>query len=213
MKRPIVLAFALLAALAVPAAAEDRPLGEFTRVHAEGLFRVEIARGDERSVELSGAQMDHVSMRVRNGALRIWQNDQNWVRDRDRRLMDAVVRIRMPTLTELQVTRGAQAEVDLGRVDAIEVEASTFGVATLTGHCERLEATGSVDAQINAQGLSCDAVEAEAATRARVRVHATEAVTANARWAGEVEITGEPRRRSSHTESAGKVTFVDPPQS
>ncbi|MBL8550714.1 MAG: DUF2807 domain-containing protein [Hyphomonadaceae bacterium] len=203
--RGLIAPMALAVSLAMAGAAYAEGLSGFTNVEAEGLFKVEVSRGDY-AVNLTGAQMGSVSMRVRNGTLRMWQNDQNWLRDRT--LLDAVAHVTTPTLGSVKSTRGALVEVDLGRVDALSVEASTFGRVLLKGHCERLEVKASLDADVNAQDFSCDAVTADATTRAKVQVRATEQINANATWAGEISVSGEPRQRATHTEAAGKVTFV-----
>lgn len=197
------VAFATLGAGAGAASAEG--LSGFSNIEAEGLFKVEVSRGDY-AVNLTGAQMGSVSMRVRNGTLRMWQNDQNFIQNRA--LLDAVAHVTTPMLNSVKSTRGALVEIDLGRIDTLQVEASTFGKVNLKGRCERLEVKASLDADVNAADFSCDRVNANATTRAKVAVHATVGIEASATWTGEISIVGEPRERSTHTEAAGKVTFV-----
>jgi hypothetical protein len=196
----------VLFVLALTGAALAEDLRGFSAIEAEGRFRVEVAQGDNYSVNLTGADVGNVSTRVRGEELRIWQNNQNWLRGGGD-MLDAVVRVTSPRLAQVKSTRGAVVAIAERRAETLAAEASTGGVIEIFGQCERLQARASMGGQINAQEFRCDQVNADASMGGAIRAQARQEVAARASMGGQVEITGDPPRRSADTSMGGEVNI------
>jgi hypothetical protein len=144
-------------------------------------------------------------MRVRGDELRIARTGQNWIQSGPP--LDALVRVTTPRLARLKSTRGAHVTVAAPRAGNLSVEASTGGAVQLTGACDALEAKASMGGEINAESLRCASVTATASMGGTIKAQARQSVEASASMGGDIEITGDPPRRSANTSMGGDVTI------
>ena len=101
----------------------------------------------------------------------------------------------------------------VGRVDAfaaggnVSVDAASGGSVTLSGNCRDLEVYASSTARVNAANMGCRSGRLDASSAAQIDVSLTDAVTANASSAANINVTGDTVLRKVDESSAGRVQF------
>ncbi|MBL8550713.1 MAG: DUF2807 domain-containing protein [Hyphomonadaceae bacterium] len=228
MRAPFLLAsaglFILAAAgpLASPAAAEASEA--FSRVEAEGRFKVDVATGAAHGVEVVGDDAGRVEVRVRGGELQLRQTGGFAFFGPPK--LDAVVRVTAPAIGAIEASRGARITADVGGGDLsviaaqggmvtvragtrprLEAKAAMGGIVEVSGTCERLEASASMGGIVDAEGLACAEVRAEASMGGVIEAQASQVGDASASMGGSVEIAGAPERRTSRASMGGDVSF------
>ncbi len=215
MIRTLPLALLALAA-AMPAAAAERTYSvtDFDRVLVDGPYRVTLTtgRGSAARAEGSAEAIDHLSVDVQGGTLRVRRNRSAWggapgegtgavaITLTTRDLRNAAV----VGSGSLDIDRAKGLRVDLsvsgsGRLTVAAVEADTLmvgllggGRITLAGRTKQLKATVQGSGDLAAAGLSADDAQIASDTAGAVAVAVTRTAKVIATGPGDVEIIGSP---------------------
>jgi hypothetical protein len=218
MTRPLPLALLALLALAaaVPAAAAERTysITDFDKVQVDGPYRVTLTTGRSSAARAEGSAeaLDHVSIDVQGGTLRVRRNRSAWgsypgsgegpvaVTLATRDLRSAAV----VGSGSLDVDRAKGLRVDLsvsgsGRLNVAAVESDNLvvgllggGRLTLSGRTKQLRATVQGSGDLAAAGLSADDAQIGSDTAGSVVVAVARTAKVTSTGAGDVEIVGSP---------------------
>ncbi len=207
MKTLALTALAILAC-AGAAAAETRPIPvrELLSLDVSGPFRVEIITGPQTSAVLEGpaAALKRVESRVNGTKLQVRERGGTFSsRDDD---IDVVLRVTAPILQSIVVSKGAEATATDLNTSTLTLNVSMGGALTATGRCNTLDARARMGGALDAEGLVCRTVTANASMGGAAHVHATESVQANASMGGTIDIAGKP---AHHDASAFMGGIVD----
>jgi len=212
-----ILPLALLAlAAAVPAGAAERTYSvtDFDRVQVDGPYRVTLSTGRSSSARAEGSAeaLDHISVDVQSGTLRVRRNRSAWgaypaggvgpvtVTLTSRDLRNAAV----VGSGSLDIDRAKGLRVDLsvsgsGRLAVGSVEADNLivgllggGRITLAGRAKQLKATVQGSGDLAAAGLSADDAQIASDTAGNVSVAVARTAKVTATGPGDVDITGSP---------------------
>ncbi|HEY0131570.1 MAG TPA: head GIN domain-containing protein [Allosphingosinicella sp.] len=212
-----ILPLALLAfAAAVPAGAAERSysITDFDRVQVDGPYRVTLTTGRSSAARAEGSTeaLDHVSVDVQGGTLRVRRNRSAWggypgggagpvtIALTTRDLRNAAV----VGSGSLDIDRARGLRVDLsvsgsGRLTVGSVEADNLivgllggGRITVAGRARQLKATLQGSGDFAASGLSTDDAQIASDTAGSVAVAVTRTARVNATGSGDVEIIGSP---------------------
>jgi hypothetical protein len=211
------LPLALLAvAAAVPAAAAERTYSvtDFDRVQVDGPYRVTLTtgRGSAARAEGSTEALDHISVDVQSGTLRVRRNRSAWGGYPGEGVGPVTIALTTRDLRNaavigsgsLDIDRARGLRVDLsvsgsGRLTVAAVEADTLfvglvggGRLTLAGRAKQLKATVQGSGDLAAAGLSVDDAQIASDTAGTVAVAVTRTAKVTATGPGDVEITGSP---------------------
>lgn len=212
-----ILPLALLAlAAAVPAAAAERTysITDFDKVQVDGPYRVTLTTGRSSSARAEGSTeaLDHVSIDVQSGTLRVRRNRSAWgvrpsggtgpvtVTLTTRDLRNAAV----VGSGSLDVDRAKGLRVDLsvsgsGRLTVGSIEADNLvvgllggGRIALAGRTKQLKATVQGSGDLAASGLTADDAQIASDTAGNVAVGVARTAKVTSTGAGDVEIVGTP---------------------
>ncbi|HEX8624153.1 MAG TPA: head GIN domain-containing protein [Allosphingosinicella sp.] len=212
-----ILPPALLAlAAAVPAGAAERTysITDFDRVQVDGPYRVTLTTGHSSGARAEGSTeaLDHVSIDVQGGTLRVRRNRSAWGSHPGGGAGPVAVTLTTRDLRtaavvgsgSLDVDRVRGLRVDLsvsgsGRLNVGSVEADNLivgllggGRITLAGRTKQLRATLQGSGDLAAAGLSSDDAQIGSDTAGNVAVAVTRSAKVTATGAGDVEILGSP---------------------
>jgi hypothetical protein len=216
MIRTLPLALLALAAAAAPAGAAERTysITDFDRVQVDGPYRVVLTTGRSSAARAEGSTeaLDHVSIDVQGGTLRVRRNRSAWgappsggsgpvtVTLTTRDLRNAAV----VGSGSLDVDRAKGLRVDLsvsgsGRLNVGSVESDNLivgllggGRITLAGRTKQLKATVQGSGDLAASGLTADDAQIASDTAGNVAVAVARTAKVTATGAGDVEIIGSP---------------------
>lgn len=228
MTRTLTLAFVAFAA-AAPAGAAERTysITDFDKVQVDGPYRVVLTTGRSSAARAEGSAeaLDHVSIDVQGGTLRIRRNRSAWgsypgagagpvaVSLTTRDLRSAAV----VGSGSLDIDRAKGLRVDLsvsgsGRLNVGAVEADNLvvgllggGRITLAGRTRQLRATIQGSGDLAAAGLSADDAQIGSDTAGSVAVAVARTAKVTATGAGDVEIIGSPAC-TVEAKGSGRVT-------
>lgn len=215
----------LVAALASPAHAEPRNIQGFTGVRAEDHLRVEIVQGPQFSVDIAGRDARRIQTRiVEHGTLEIRDRNRPWLGDGPR--LDAVIRIAMPNIEGIAVTRGADLTATLSgdcrSLDAVaamggtahvngitchsvEAVAAMGGELQLVGSCDAFDVTAAMGGVVNARALQCQTVDATASMGGDIRSYAANSYDGTAAMGGSIAVAGDGHRGDTTAVMGGSV--------
>ncbi len=215
MTRTLPLALIALAA-AAPAGGAERTysITDFDRVQVDGPYRVTLTTGRSSAARAEGSAeaLDHVSVDVQGGTLRVRRNRSAWgsypgagsgpvtIALTTRDLRNAAV----VGSGSLDIDRAKGLRVDLsvsgsGRLTVAAVEADNLivgllggGRITIAGRARQLKATVQGSGDLAAAGLSADDAQIASDTAGNVAVAVARTAKVTATGAGNVEIIGAP---------------------
>ena len=215
MTRTLPLALIAFAA-AVPADAAERTysITDFDRIQVDGPYRVTLTTGRSSAARAEGSTeaLDHVSIDVQSGTLRVRRNRSAWggypaagagavtvtLTTRDLRNAQLV------GSGSLDIDRAKGLRVDLsvsgsGRLNVGSVEADNLvvgllggGRITLAGRTKQLRATVQGSGDLAASGLTADDAQIGSDSAGNVAVAVLKTAKVTAAGAGDVEIVGAP---------------------
>jgi hypothetical protein len=228
MTRTLPLALLAFAA-AVPAGAAERTysITDFDRVQVDGPYRVTLTTGRSSAARAEGSTeaLDHVSIDVQGGTLRVRRNRSAWgsypgagagpvtVTLTTRDLRNAAV----VGSGSLDIDRARGLRVDLsvsgsGRLNVAAVEADNLlvgllggGRITLAGKAKQLKATVQGSGDLAAAGLSADDAQIASDTAGNVALSVARTARVTSTGAGDVEILGSPTC-NVQAKGSGRVT-------
>ncbi len=211
------LPLALLAfAAAAPARAAERTYSvtDFDRVQVDGPYRVTLTtgRGSAARAEGSSEAIDHLSVDVQSGTLRVRRNRSAWGGTPGEGIGPVTIALTTRDLRNaavvgsgsLDIDRARGLRVDLsvsgsGRLTVGAVEADTLlvgllggGRITLAGRTKQLKATVQGSGDLAASGLSADDAQIASDTAGNVAVAVARTAKVTATGPGDVEILGGP---------------------
>jgi Putative auto-transporter adhesin, head GIN domain len=228
MTRILPLAFLALAA-AVPAGAAERTysITDFDRVQVDGPYRVTVTTGRSSGARAEGSTeaLDHVSIDVQGGTLRVRRNRSAWGSHPGAGAGPVTVALTTRDLRNaavvgsgsLDIDRAKGLRVDLsvsgsGRLNVSAVEADNLivgllggGRITLAGRTRQLRATVQGSGDLAAAGLSSDDAQIASDTAGNVAVAVARTAKVTATGAGDVEIIGSPTC-TIEAKGSGRVT-------
>lgn len=182
-------ATATVLALAGSASADTRALSGFTAVKALDHITVEVRRGSQYSIEVTGPQADRIVTSLdENGALKINERNRPWFGP-DRRI-NALVRVTMPTVTDLAAAKGATLTAYDIEGEDVSLVAAMGAELTINGSCHAVDATAAMGGVVRADNFHCLTADISAAMGGDVRVFATNTFDATAAMGGNVHISG-----------------------
>jgi hypothetical protein len=228
MTRTLPLALLALAA-AVPAGAAERTysITDFDRVQVDGPYRVTLTVGRSTSARAEGSAqaLDHVSVDVQGGTLRVRRNRSAWgsyptagagpvtVALTTRDLRSAAV-VGSGSL-DIDRTKGLRVDLSVsgsGRLNVASVDADNLvvgllggGRITLAGRAKQLRATVQGSGDLAASRLTSDDAQIASDTAGNVAVAVTRTAKVTATGAGDVEILGSPTC-TVQAKGSGQVT-------
>ncbi len=215
MIRTLPLALLALAA-AVPAGAAERTysITDFDRVLVDGPYRVALTTGRSSSARAEGSTeaLDHVTVDVQGGTLRVRRNRSAWGGYPDSGAGPVTITLTTRDVRNaavvgsgsLDIDRAKGLRVDLsvagsGRLIVGEVEADNLvvgllggGRITLAGRTKQLRATVQGSGDLAASGLTADEAQIASDTAGNVAVAVARTAKVIATGAGDVEIVGSP---------------------
>ena|SRR5690242_394873 len=176
-------------ALAGAAHADTRAITGFTAVKALDHIVVEVRRGPQYSIEVTGPQADRIVTSLdENGALKINERNRPWFGP-DRRI-NALVRVTMPTVTDLAAAKGATLTAYDIEGEDVSLVAAMGAELTINGACHAVDATAAMGGVVRADAFHCQTADISAAMGGDVRVFATNTFDATAAMGGSVRISG-----------------------
>lgn len=207
--KQLTSALAIAAGLSMAAHAQesrDIDVAEFDSIDAGGGMRLVVVVGETHTVRIVGDadEFDDVEIDVRRGELDIDQ-DSGWFGRRSG--LDVTVEVTVPSLDELDVGRGINAEVTGIASDQLWIDVSTGARLEVSGTCSDLEVDLSTGAVLYADGLVCENVDVDASTGASGRLHASESASARASTGASIRVSGSPSRRDARSSLGGSVRF------
>lgn len=215
MTRTLPLALLALAA-AAPAGAAERTysITDFDRVQVDGPYRVTLTTGRSSAARAEGSTeaLDHISVDVQSGTLRVRRNRSAWGSYPAEGLGPVTIVLTTRDLRNaavvgsgsLDIDRAKGLRVDLsvsgsGRLNVGSVEADNLvvgllggGRITLAGRTKQLKATIQGSGDLAAAGLSADDAQIGSDTAGSVAVAVSKTAKVTATGPGDVEIIGSP---------------------
>jgi hypothetical protein len=215
MTRTLPLALlALAAAVPAPAAERSYSITDFDRVQVDGPYRVTLTTGRSSAARAEGSTeaLDHLSVDVQGGTLRVRRNRSAWggypgegagpvtISLTTRDLRDAAV----VGSGSLDIDRARGLRVDLsvsgsGRLTIGSVDADNLvvgllggGRITVAGRAKQFRATVQGSGDLAASGLSVDDAQIASDTAGSVAVAVAKTAKVIATGPGDVEIIGSP---------------------
>lgn len=208
-----VIAFAVAALLAAPAAAAERTysITDFDRIVVEGPFVVRLATGRPTSVRATGPQdaIERLTVDAQGQTLRIRPNRQAWGGDgRQQGVLEITLTTRTlrsarvigPGRLEIAGLQGLRAELALdgsGRLDATGIAADNLAIAlrgsgamNLSGRAEAVRADVQGSGDLAAGALVARNLTLTSATTGAVALTASDTASITALGVGEIEIAG-----------------------
>jgi hypothetical protein len=186
-----VLAAAAVAALALSgsASAETRALSGFSAVKAVDHITVEVRRGPQYAIDVTGPEVDRIVTSIdMDGALKINERNRPWFGpDRG---VNALVRVTMPTVTDLAAAKGATLTAYDIEGEDVSLVAAMGAELTINGACHAVDATAAMGGMVRAAAFHCQTADISAAMGGDVRVFATDTFDATAAMGGSVHISG-----------------------
>ncbi len=210
------LPLALLALAAAPAGAAERSYSvtDFDKVQVDGPYRVTVTtgRGSAARAEGSTEALDHISVDVQSGTLRVRRNRSAWGGYPSEGIGPVTIALTTRDLSNasvvgsgsLDIDRAKGLRVDLsvsgsGRLTVGAVDADTLmvgllggGRITVAGRARQLKATVQGSGDLAAAGLSADDAQIASDTAGTVAVAVTRTAKVTATGPGDVEIIGTP---------------------
>lgn len=231
--RTLVVAATAAVLLATPALGETRTLDlpPFTALDISSGIDAKVTVGPAQSVLLEAADaglLEEVQIRVEDGVLRAWIDwsifDLFSAGERD-----VTLTIEVPALGAVEASAGADvtaegisgqelsfsassgADLSVTGVAGgnIRIDVSSGAGARLTGTCTSARFSVSSGADIHAEALHCETVDADASSGAHAEVFAAKSVKAEASSGAGIVVHGNPSSMAQETSSGGDVRLVN----
>lgn len=163
-----------------------RDLKEFREISLSSDATVEVALGDEQSVELEldDNLVDIIETEVRSGRLTIKSN-KNY-----RSNIGILVRITVPKLEAVTVSGSGEVNVQNLEADRFEGRVTGSGEIRVKGTAKHVEAAVTGSGDIDFSDLHAEAVEAKVTGSGDIRVSASNRVKARVTGSGDISYAG-----------------------
>jgi hypothetical protein len=214
------------AVLAAPALAETKTysFNAFTKLDIAAGYEVVFTQSPNRSITVDSSDFSKVTVEQSGDTLKIGRpKDTNLKGRRD----PDIVRISGPELKAaelnagvkfsadnvntgdlvLDVNAGVEARFRNLKAQTIRLDANAGVKIDLDGTCTKLTIEASAGVEIDAKDLKCREARVDAEVGSQVRVHATDAVTAQAGIGASVQVGGNPKSVDKHASLGGSVTL------
>ncbi|SDW09058.1 Putative auto-transporter adhesin, head GIN domain [Lutibacter oricola] len=223
--KKLILVFVLISTIGFAQESITKNLGDFNQLKVYNGLDVELKKGSESKIEITGSQAEDVTIKNSNGTLKIrlkfperfTSDDVNIVvyYSKDIDILDAnegaeifsEEKIKQSHL-EVKVQEGAKIDLDI-KVKHLEVKCVTGGIINLEGKAtnQTIEATtGGVYDGYNLQSIT---VMVTAASGAKAEVDAKELLDAKVRFGGNIYYKGTPETIKSKKIIGGTIKHVD----
>lgn len=205
----LAIAFGTLAFVAVGAAKAEEAtfdLSGFDSISvAEGVSAV-ITVGGDFSVRAEGTDqaLERLDVKVSKGELQIGRKAKLTNMGRQPHV---TVTVSLPALNSLDVSTGSETTVTGVAAGAFDLDASTGAVATVSGKCDTLNLDLSTGADLEARDLQCKAADVDASTGGSATIFASERVSADVSFGGDVRVYGSPAEVDKDTSFGGDVSI------
>jgi hypothetical protein len=170
------------------AATQDRTVGDFHAISATGMGKVNVVVGEENSVvvTLDDNLIDMVQTEVVDGELKI-STSGNYSSK-----LGLDVQVTAPTLDGVTVSGVVNLTATNVKGQAVKVNVSGVGGATISGEVDELDVTVSGSSQVKLKDLVAKKVKVAASGTAGAEVFATESVDANSSGTANINVHGNP---------------------
>ncbi|MBP9925681.1 MAG: DUF2807 domain-containing protein [Cyclobacteriaceae bacterium] len=201
---------------------EVRSLGSFSGVKAGEAIDVYLKKGDKESVkvEATGVNLSDVLTEVSGSYLKIHMRDGRYKGSRNIKVYVTYVSldrisassaanifsegtIKTNTL-DISVSSAASIEIVI-EAGFTSVDASSAGDIVLEGKSKQLEIEVSSAGEIDAYGLECESVRAEASSAGSAKVSVSKDLMAHASSGGSIRYRGSPAKINTDSSSGGSV--------
>jgi Putative auto-transporter adhesin, head GIN domain len=196
--------------------------GSFTRIEASRGLNVEVEQSKSFFVEVEADDnlLEHISTKVENGTLVI-TTDENIDECESK-----TIRVKMPTITSLETTSGADitgqntflganlnvksssgSEIDIEvEFDAVDCETTSGSSITIKGKALSLSSSSSSGSEIAAGDLMVNEITAESTSGSSSIVHPIELLRAKASSGGSIEYNHSPKTITKEESSGGSIS-------
>jgi hypothetical protein len=204
--KAIATALIMLGASLVGGVAQGEPrnVGAFDSIRVQDAIRVDISRGDQFSIDVSGPEAGRVRTEVNGHTLQISEINRPWF-GHDRTVA-ATIHVTMPHVSAIAASKGATViAADMLGQD-VALAAAMGGEMRLSGACETATVSASMGGVVRADDFHCAHASVAASMGGEVKVFASADYTASASMGGEVHVAGGGTRGRVATSFGGEVT-------
>jgi hypothetical protein len=206
MRRAIVIGTILVAAGGAANAEEHSfDLSDFDAISvAKGITAI-ITVGGDYSVraESTDEGLERLEVKVKKRALEIGRKSNFSGIGRQ---PSVTVTVSLPALDALEVSTGSSARVTGVSAGPFALDVSTGASADVSGQCDALSLDVSTGGDVEARELQCKSASVDANTGGTATIFASESVSADAAFGGDVHVYGNPSNVSEDTAFGGDVS-------
>lgn len=204
MMTSAAVVFALAGASAMAQDVQSVDVASFDELDIKNGVRVYVSLGEEASLRLEGdsRDFDEVEIDVHNGELTISRDTNFFGRNP---YIDVAVYVSGPQVSDIEVRRGAIAEVSGIESDRLRVRVSTGAELDMSGICGEMDLETNTGASVDARALECQMVEAGGSTGSSMRVTATSEIEGRVTMGASLRVFGDPERRDLRSSMGGSV--------
>jgi Putative auto-transporter adhesin, head GIN domain len=211
--------------------AEKRNVSGFHGIDVATGIKLMLTEGNSEEVAVSAATIefrDKIITEVKNGILRIHYENKLGAINRKKENKDLRAYVSYKTLDKLDVTTGAQVEIngvlaspslDLQantggsvkgeiNIPSLNVNQNTGSKITLSGTTDNLEVDGDTGSQFLGEDLKTTNCSATASTGARIYITVQKELSAKANTGGNIKYKGEGGIREIKTHTGGSVSKI-----
>lgn len=182
---------------------EVRPATPFDQIEVGGISNVQVIVGEQPSVTVATDDnlLAHVETTVTDGTLKV--RTRGAIHPRS----GLNVHVTVPQLNSLRVSGAGEVQAHGISGDAVEMTISGAGSLTADGSVRHLRARVSGAGSADLQDLIAQSANVGVSGAGDAKVHALEALTANASGAGDITCYGNPLHVDKRVSGAGDVTL------
>jgi hypothetical protein len=181
---------------------ERRDVAEFDRITVEGAYRVEVACGRERGLEIEADDnlLPLLLTDVEGGRLRL--HNERGITTKQMPL----VRVTVPDLKEVSVPGASDFSLTGVRNERLEVKVEGAAKLRASGETGALDLTLSGAGLVDARDLHAREVSVVNSGAGMTSVYATERLDATVNGVGTVDYYGDPQTVNPQVNGLGKIT-------
>ncbi len=210
---------------------EKRTISGFHGIEVGTGIRLTLTGGNAEEVAVSAATAefrDRIITKVENGILKIYYESKTDAINKRKETKDLKAYVSYKTLDQLDVTTGAEVQIDgtltsaslkikastggkmNGKISSneLKVDQNTGSLIILSGQVEKLEVEGSTGSKFEGEELVTSNCNAKVSTGARIWVTANNELSAKASTGGNVKYKGQPSVKDIRRSTGGSVSKI-----
>jgi len=216
-----VIALSLVLFSALAQESEVRSVGSFKGVKVGEAIDVYLKKGDKESVkvEVTGASLSDVLTEVSGTYLKVHMRDGRY-RNRDVKVYVTYVALEKihassasnvfsegmirSNSMDISVSSAATIEISI-ETGFVSIDASSAGDMVLEGKAKELALEVSSAGEVDAYGLECEIVRANASSAGSAKLSVSKELNAHASSGGSIRFRGSPSKTNTDSSSGGSV--------